>query len=108
MEILGIGIHANEFNTTHFGLDHVVQSVFTGSADTDYFDMCNGFNFRIDFRHRNNKARRALAALMIIPLSVAKFSQMTTGESTFYDWETCFGLWQIDELTLYNNVIYLY
>src|SRR3990167_2633806 len=51
MEILNIGIGGNEVNTPNFTVNHVVNCIFAGTADTNDFDSGERFYFWFDLWH---------------------------------------------------------
>ena len=41
VQILLIGVHNDEIHAAHTGVDHAVDNIVAGAADTDHFDLDN-------------------------------------------------------------------
>ena len=51
MQVLCVGIDRDELNTFDFGIDHVVEGILAGTADTDHFYSSKRLNFGFDLGH---------------------------------------------------------
>ena len=51
VQILGVGIDDDEIYPLDFRINHMIDSVFTRTADANDLNPRKRLNFRVDFRH---------------------------------------------------------